>query len=318
MHDIVSFLKRAINRNPSAGMFGCYHVAEGYMYAQNETLQALVPMESLDSFSVPGEELEIALSRIKSDPHLSLVENHLVVKAGRLKATIPCVKGTPPAIFARDVEWLPLPEALVPALQAAVTFIIGNSAIGWTVGIRLMDDRVTTINNICGLDVAVPGWRSQPSLLTKEGAEFIIADPPTGYASKPGALLFHWDDDRSVQAQLIDQEMPSLVENVFATAGQDAPVSITAEWKEAFADAAAITDERVELRRDYLKVGRGTSSVIIDVQCDVPAGHLSTWSAKVLAPMVAVADSWNPAAYPKQALFRGPGMYGVVMGTAKR
>jgi hypothetical protein len=317
VHETINFLKRALNRNPNAGMFGCYHVAEGFMYAQNETLQAVAPLESSDTFSIPGEELEAALSRTNVDPHLALGDGHLTVKAGRLRATIPCVPGAPPSIFTRDVTWRPMPDSVVPALARALPFMIGNNIIGWTAGIRLMNDRLTTINNICGIDVALPGWESPPSLVTKEGAEFLVADPPAEYGVKPGALLFRWPDERSVQVQLIHQEMPALVDNIFAQAGQEAPVAITQDWREAFTDAAAISDETVELRRDYLKVGKGSSSYVIEVHSEVPPEHVSYWAAKVLTPMVATAESWNPLAHPKPALFRGPALYGVVMGVAR-
>jgi len=318
MHETINFLKRALSRAPNAGMFGCYHVSEGYMFAQNESLQAVVPLESSDSFSVPGEELEAMLARMHSDPHVEIGDGELRIKSGRLRGNIPCVPGTPPSIFTRDVDWLPLPDALVPALQKATQFLVGTSLIGWTGGVRLMDGRLTTVNNLCGIDLAVPGWQSTPSILTKDGAEFLMADPPCDYAAKAGALLFRWPDDRSVQCQLIDQVMPELVDDIFAKAGQDAPVEITAEWRDAFADAAAISDETVELHAGHLKVGKGSSKVTLEVSTAVPADHVSYWNTKVLAPMVAVATHWNPLAHPKPALFRGPGLYGVVMGVMRR
>lgn len=317
MHSTIDFLKKALSRQPNAGMFGCYHVSQGFIYAQNETLQAIVPMESSDHFSVPGEELEAALSRSTVEPHLQFENGDLTVKAGRLKATIPCLMEEPPSIFTREVIWKPLPDMVVPALQKACQFIIGNNQIGWTSGIRLEDGHLTCLNNLCGIDIALPGWESPPSVMTKEGAEFLLADPPVEYAVKQGALLFRWADDRSVQAQLIDQKMPDVVGQIFSNAGPDAPTSITADWREAFADAASIADDIIEVRQKSLRIGKGASKVIIETDIDVPAGHVSHWAAKVLAPMVTTATHWNPSAWPRPAFFTGPGLYGVVMGIKK-
>lgn len=317
MHATIEFLKKALSRQPNAGAFGCYHISDGFIYAQNESLQAIAPFESSDRFSVPGEELEAALSRITGDPRLTFLNGELEIKAGRLRSTIPCQMDEPPPIFTREVQWLPMPEQLVPALKASVPFIIGNNQIGWTAGIRLTNGRLTTINNLCGIDIALPGWESPPSILTKEGAEFLLADPPRQYAIKQGAVLFRWEDGRSVQEQLIDQAMPEMVGQIFSNAGPDAPVEITREWAEAFADAAALADDTIELRAKTLRVGRGASRVTIEVETDVPAGHASHWNAKVLAPMVAAATHWNPLGWPRPAFFKGPGLYGVVMGVKK-
>lgn len=315
MRSEIEFLKRALNRSPSAGPFGCYHIYGGVAYAQNEQMQAVVPFPEEAEFSAPGAELEIAVSRMASEPFLDFSNGILTVKAGRLRATVPCVECEPPAIYSHDVEWVALPDNLIPAIRTALPFMIGNQ-MGWSSSIRLQDERLTSLNNKCGIDIGIPGLVCPPSLLTKELAEFLLAtDPPAEYSFKEKtAFLFRWDDGRVLQVQLIDQVMPGAVETIFANAGQVAPTEITVDWRAAYEDAAAITESIVEVRSDSIRIGRGSSKVTIEVEAAIPEGHVSYWETKVLTPMLGTATHWNPAAYPKPALFKGPGLYGLVSG----
>lgn len=315
MRDQIEFLKRALNRAPSAGPFGCYHVYNGRAYAQNEQMQASVAIDIADEFSAPGVDLETALSRMKNDLSVELDSGILTLRSGRLRATVPCVVIEPPPLYDHSqIEWAPLPSAFLPAIETACPFLIGVQQ-GWSSAIRLMDGRLTSINNRCGIDIAIPGLVCLPSLLTKECAEFLLSQAaPAQYAYKENAFLFQWDDGHIIQFQLIDQKMPEKIDQIFASAGQLAPTEITADWRAAYEDAAAITESVIELRPDSIRVGRGSSKVIVELGTPLPDGHVSFWETKILTPMLTAATHWNPAAYPEKALFKGPGLYGIVLG----
>lgn len=317
MREQIEFLKKALNRSPTAGPFGCYHIYNGVAYAQNETMQSSVPLVLGADFSAPGAELETALARMSSDPSVSFTDGVLALKAGRLSATVPCTAMEPPPLYEAPVggQWADLPDNFLAALKAGCPFIIGPQQ-GWANTIRLADGRLTVINNRCGIDVAIPGLECPSSLLTKELAEFLLScPPPARYATKPKtAFLFEWDDGRSVHMQLVDSEMPAKIDQIFAAAGQDAPIAITPDWRAAYEDAAAIAESFIEVRADSISVGKGTSRVTIDAESGLPHDHVSYWETKLLTPMVAVATHWNPGAYPKAALFKGPALYGLVLG----
>lgn len=316
MRSAINFLRKALNRSVSAGPFGNYHIYGGEAYAQNEQMQAVARVDlAADGFSVPGAELEAALDRMSSDPLATLDESSLSLKSGRLRATIPTTTDYPPTIYSREIDWKPLPGNLIAALRTACPFLIGTAG-GWSAAIRLQDERLTVINNLCGIDVAIPGLVCAPSLLTEETAAFLLSqDPPESYGVKPGAaFLFRWKDGRSLHANLVDQVMPEQVEKIFASAGSEAPVALSPDWRAAFEDAAAITEDVIEIRSDAFYVGRGASKVKIEIETAVPEAHVSYWKTKVLAPMLTAATSWNPGAYPTPALFKGPGLYGLVSG----
>lgn len=310
----LEFLKKALNRSPNGGVFSCYHIGDGRISAQNEFMQASTPFDSADKFSVAGDELEAAFSRISNEPRIEYKENKLVVQAGRIRASIPCVSGEPPPMFQQETEWKSLSSPLTSSLKKALPFLIGTGT-GWTTGIRLMTGRITTLNNRSGVDIALPDWESPPVLITKEASEFLISqDQPDEYAVLDGAVRFRWEDGGCAQIQLIDQQMPASIEQIFAKAGQNAPVEITPEWREAFKDAEAVADGTIEVCKNFIRVTRGASKVTVDAEIDVDTSHVSFWEAKVLVPMLACATHWNPLDYPKPCLFQGPGLYGVVLG----
>lgn len=316
MRSQIEFLKKALNRSPSAGPFGCYHIYGGIAYAQNEKMQASTPLIIGADLSLPGAELETALSRMVADPTLVVDNGVVALKSGRLRATVPVVEvGAPPALYDPPEGWYDLPMGFVDALKAACPFLIGPQE-GWANAIRLQDGRLTVINNRCGIDVAIPDLRCPPSLITKELADFVLSgSTPARYSAKPGtSFLFEWDDGSVVHAQLIDAAMPPKIDQIFAAAGNEAPIVITADWRAAYEDAAAIAESFVEIRAGSIAVGAGSSRITIDAEIDLPPDHVSYWETKVLDPMVGAATHWNPGAYPKPATFKGPGLYGLVLG----
>lgn len=313
MRNEIEFLKRAINRHTD-GPFGCYHVRGGLAWAQNEQMSAVTPIITQAEFSVPAADLELALSRMASEPTAAVAhDGALSLKAGRLRATVPIVACEPPPTFSRDLEWKAFPPTLMFAIKVALSFTIGDAA-GWPSSIRLMDGRVTSLNNRCGVDVAVTGLECAPSLIARETAEFLLSqEQPDHYFSDPGrALLFSWRNGRALKAQLVDQSMPEAVERILASAGRDAPVEITDDWRAACEDAMAIAEKTVEILPGAIRAERGSSNVEIEIETAVAGA--TRWENKVLAPLLEHATHWNPAVFPKPAFFKGPSMYGLVAG----
>jgi hypothetical protein len=313
VHEVIAFLKGAIFRSPNAGIMGCYSVSRTSISARKDGLQAGVALESAAEFNVPAEEFEAALGRMREIQSLAYSGQDLTIKSGRLKATIQCVDGEPPALPAMPEVWKPAPPSLVPALKLAAPFL-GEQ--GWSAGVRLMDGRVTAIKNTAGIDIAVPGLELEPSLLPAEAAAFVIEQgAPESYVREGGSLMFLWSDGRWARCQLLAAEMPEVVEKILDGAGEEAPIEITSEWREAFADAAALSDGVVSFAPNRLFSGRGAGRGVVEIEtAGLPADFVSHWQVPVLEPVLACAARWNPAAYPRPALFVGEGLRGVVIG----
>lgn len=311
MHAIIAFLKDAVTRTPNGGITSCYIVREGSIYARNQALQAGVAMDSEVAFSVPADELDAALARMQQVESITVEEGSIQLKAGRLRATIKLNQDEPPPLPLMPTRWLPCPKNLVEALALARPFI---GERGWSQGIRLMNGRVTAMCNIAGIDVVVDGLQLEPVLLPDITAAFLIAQgAPSEYAAADGSLTFRWPDGRWLRAQLLTDKMPD-VDIILGPADSPCPVPITADWRQAYEDAAALSDGVISLTPDALLAARGAAHTRIEIQTPVHEGHLSHWTAKVIGPIIACAAEWNPAAYPQPAVFRAPGLRGVVMG----
>ena len=316
MHDIINFLKGAVNRTAAGTVMGCYVVKNGSITARNESMQAGVEMGSEIEFNVPAEEFEAAIARMKTVQGLEFSGSEITVKGGRLKSTILCVDAEPPEVPALPDEWLPSPPGLAAALKSAIPFLNDQ---GWSSGVRLMDGRITAIKNTCGIDISLPGMALPATLLTGECATFIGAQgDPTELCRQGNAVIFRWQDGRWLRVQTMSTEMPDMVERILDDAGTDAPVEITAEFREAFADAAALSDGTVVIHPGGLRAVKGAAQN--DIELDIaglPTGHASRWHAKVLEAALPCASHWNPAASPKPAFFRGPNCRGVIVGIAR-
>ena len=315
MHDLIRFLKDVVTRTPGADIAGCYVVREGSIYARNMTLMAGVAMESEIEFSVPAEELDLALARMKEVQSLTVEENTVTIKAGRLKSTIKLNPDEPSSLPEMPEEWLKCPAALIPSISAARPFIGDRS---WSLGIRLAQDRVTAFSNLAGIDIEVPGLlMGTPALITETTAAFLVAQgAPSEYAPEENAILFRWPDGRWACTQLLTKRMPD-IEPIFAKAGTETSIIITAAMREAYADAAALSDGTVMITPNGFRALKGASTSDVEAPMALPEGHISYWSVKTLDAIMACATAWHPAAYPNASLFIGPGLRGVVAGVRR-
>ena len=116
---------------------------------------------------------------------------------------------------------------------------------------------------------------------------------------------------------MFDAAIPPAMATVFEALPDTADVPITAEWKEAFADAAALSDGTVMLTPTHLRGIKGAGTNDAEIATPVPEGHVSYWFAKTMESVVSAASHWQPTAYPKPALFTGPNVRGLVMGVKR-
>jgi len=325
VHDVIGFLKDAVERGADIGIRGCYVIKDGAISANNinKGLQAGVTMDYDGGFNVPADAMDLALARMKDVQEIKLNDDHtLTVRSGRLSSTIQCNPDEPVGVPNFPDEWIDCPPGLADALKLALPFI---GEMGWSSGIRLMDERVTAISNNYGIDIILEGLAlDEPVLLTKDVAEFITKQgTPDRYSVTENNMFWQWDDGRWLRSQFLNDKMPEdIVDRIFNTASQDkAPVAIDEAFREAYADAAGLTTTGIlritptgfDTKDDKL---HATSHVGLDIK-GVPQSHVSYWDTKVIDAAMGCATSWNPAAYPQPSLFKGDGFRGVVMGRSR-
>lgn len=319
MHDIVNFLKSAVDTSEGAGILGCYIVRDGIIYARNMHLQAGVAMASKQPFNVPASELNRALDRMRDVDKLTIRSGEIEIRAGRMRATIQTngieTMGMPPM----PEELRDAPQGLAHALSLCIPFM---GDMGYSKSIQMHTGSVGAVSAQRAIRVALPGLEmDEPIMMSKEVAEFIVGQgDPDEYAVEKRCLVLRWDDGRWVRGQLLNYDAPDdNIKRIFDAAGDEGPVAIDAAWREAYADAVALSaNGGIALTNDaFLVKGEHSSAEVAHATPGLPPDHRTYWDAKLLDAVVAVADRWNPAAHPNPAAFFGPGLKGVIMGMSR-
>lgn len=314
MHEIISFLRNAVERDANISIRGCYVFGPGGVHARNVSLQAGVATESGYSFNLPAEALDVALARMKDIQSVAVEDDAVIIRAGRLKSTIRRILDEPAGVPPMPEEWESSPPSLPWALGLCLPFL-GEQGV--TTCVRLADGRATAISQTRSVDVPVDGLLVRSGLLTREVCEFLVAQgAPDELACDENSIAFRWEDGRWMRAQLYNAKFPEeSVDTIYRNAGTEAPIVIDEAFREAYADAAALsTTGVVKLTAAGFHTKSDASMCSVDHQIDVPEEHESYWDAKVLEPVVAHATAFNPAAAMSGALFVGEGFRGVVMG----
>ena len=320
MHDILKFLSGIPDRTPGSGIFSCYVVDGTSIRASSRArgMTAGVPTPSPISFAVPAIEMDAALSRMKEVTELTIEDDTLIVRGGRLRTSIQlCADeaAQPPTL---PEEWVKLRPGFVDLLKMALPFT-GDRR--WTQGIRLWAGKVTAISGAAGIDLDAPGLAIEPAaLLPAEAASFLIEqDDPAQVALADGCLVCRWDNDRWLRVQLLNEEMPEdTIRAVFGKGGDLAPVLIDDDARAAYEDAAALSDGTVWVRRSGFEGKKGVARATVAHEMEaLDEAHVSAWSVKNLDAVMKCATAWNPGSFPDISLFVGKGMRGLICGMSK-
>lgn len=315
MHDIIAFLKNAVSRKPQAGLQECFIIKDNFVFASDYSLQAGAPIESSINFNVPAAEFETALVRIKNITGLEYDGQKITVKGGRLRASIQCIEGEPPALLVPNETMLPLPAGFMPAVQVAANFV---GETGWSSGIQFFGSKVLAFSNTAGVEITVEGLNVEHTCMTPACAAFLLAqqNPPQEFLAARDRFVFRWGDGRWLRSQpFAELASVEMLGRILTDAGSVAPVIITSDFKQAVEDVAALSNGLIKIVPAQITGGVGATQATVDLPIEgLPDGFVSHWKADVLAKMLTCATAWNPAAYPKPSLFTGPNLRGVVLG----
>lgn len=316
MREEIKFLKDAVMPGaPDGSIMGCYVFHNGQIYARNQMLCAGAPAPlGMDDFNIEADVLNKTLGRMASEPDCVFEDDMLKVRSGRLKARISATRDAPFSISDQPKDgWFPAPAGFADALKAAAPFI---GDLGWTKGIRVAKDTVTAISAPNGIKIKVPGLNlTRALLLDPEAADFLADRAPLGeLTSTDSALWARWPDGKWAQLQVLSAEMPDRVDSLFQEPPKTPAVPITEEWREAFDDAAALSDGQVELRAKGFASGKGAGQVDVEFNTGLPEDHRSKWTTKALGNALNAANVWHPGDYPSPCPFGGENLRGIVLG----
>lgn len=317
--DSISFLKGAVKRSLPGGAPSTYTFHEGRMFAQSPAILACYPMDHiLGTFALAADDLEHALARMPTEPQISAGDGVLILKAGRLRSSITLLACEPPHDADGGInEWEPPPAGLFAALKAVQPFISQDGT--WQRGAKLENGRVLVISNRSACEVTLDGLGAAGVLTDDCVAYLAKLDEPELSHAAAGALWFRWPAGAWVRCQLSALEWPtddegrSLFDKILGPPAEELPpCELTAEWRAAYDDIAALGDGTLDVRPGGLH-GR-TEHAEHDAEFATGAARETRWSLATLKPMFGSgATHWDPDAQGP-ARFAGPGVRGVVMG----
>jgi len=314
--DALPFLKGAVQRSLPGGAPSTYVLHEGAMYARNAAILASFPMPHiLGTFALAADDLESALGRMPTEPQISAGDGTLILKAGRLRSAITLLACEPPSGRPDGINsWDDPPAGLMSALRLAEPFVPKDGT--WQRGIKLEDGRALAISNRAAIEVTVDGLEVMgQAVITDDCVRYLAkldGDPSSVHFSDI-ALWLRWASGAWVRCQLSALEWPpDIFDRILDGAGDDVPIELTQEWRDAFADIAALGDGTLTVREAAL-YGR-TEHAEHEAEFTTGAARETYWSLATLKSMFASgAAAWNPDAQGPAA-FRGKGFRGVVMG----
>jgi hypothetical protein len=315
LYDAVQFLKSVGAKGLPGGAPQTYVFDRGWCHSQNAATLAAYPTPELAStFALSADALEQILGRLKQQPELAAGEaaGTLVLKKGRLRSTLQIMYADPIEVTTDSATWQPVPAGLVEALRKCLPFISPQGT--WQRGVKLGSGHVAAVSSRAAIEIKVPDLDlGQTVILSDECVKYLagLDDDPVRMFYESGALWFEWDTTAWIRCQLLSYEWGTIADQALDRAGEDAPVVVDDDWRQAVADVIALGGKNVAVGPRGLS-SKGDYSVV-EAEMDIAVEGVTEWSADILEEVIAVADRWNPATVTA-ARFYGPDLRGVVVG----
>lgn len=308
MHEIIDFLHDAVSREAREAIWGCYIVRDGHIYARNTLgIAAVVDSDEFGAdFAVDAATLDTALKRMKEIDAITIGEDAVLIKSGRLRSTIRLVRNEPPPAPIRPDAWSPVPKNFSACLRDALRFSEDHVAIGK--GHILGYSRSLIKFDLPGLEVE--------GVLHKNAVKFLVAhSDPQQVACDGNTMSFDWGD-RWCQLNLANANAPDAT-GLLRNEPQALYTPITKEWRESFADAAATSGDKLAVltAKGWL-TANNNSTTEIEFETGLPDDHKSAWNVDMMKSVMEIADAWTPLLYPRPAFFKGENFRGIVPGRA--
>lgn len=318
MKEALEKVKSAVSQKDVVAHLTHYLIAGGQIVASDGRMTAGAPFPDQRTFLVPAEDFEKVVMRLGKDPVITLEENAIVVKAGRYRATVRTLDPAQYHYQLPEGECLAVPGGFLDRLRAVRPFVSDNATQPWSLCVHCTHERLAAANNICaaiskdsglppGTNALLPIWAVDYVLSRKEGL--------TGLHISANSMAFRWADGSWMRTQLVAAEFPTQLDKMLGETPEP-DWEIPADWREAYARVADLTDDAVRLHGDRIVGGRADRTTV-EGEAFTPVhkedGH-TTWNPKFLTPVIEAATHWKPDAYPRPAPFRGRLIFGLIMG----
>jgi hypothetical protein len=302
--DAIPFLKGAVQRSMPGGVAPRYTFHDGRAYAQNAAILASYPVPHIGgTFALAADELEGALGRMKGEPGISGADGRMVLKHGKLRSSIDLMPCDPPdGSVDTNLNWEETPSGLFAALRTIQGFLAEEGT--WQRTVLLQNGNITAFSNRSACRIAVPDLEVLDDFSLVDNCVTYLAslsrDPARWYKAGNGAALFLWPVDDLmtepawVRCQLSAVPWPDdIFDNIMKRTNRSATVELTQEWKDAFADIAALGDGHCEVRPDGLHGISDHGEHLVEFETGVE--RVVKYQIAALKPILACATAWDPA-----------------------
>jgi hypothetical protein len=314
MKEAIDKVRRALSRQGIIDHLTYYLVKDNYICASDGRVTAGTPFPCEHTFLVPGGEFEKIVDHFESDTiTLEMVDtNKLLLKAGRMRATMETLPFDLAHYPEPDGFWLGPPEGFVDFLKKIRPFVSENATRQYALCVCLRSGRMLATTNVCLVEVQCPSLLCNETLLPCWAVDFILSHPAnlTGMIFNENNMSFCWDDQSWMVTQLVEGGFPPNCD-VLLDKGPSPEWEITDEWRTAFNNLSHLCDGEVVFHPDRM-VGKTERSVVEYAVASPTEG--SKWEQKFLAPVVEVATHWAITAWPAPAPFKGAGIRGLIVG----
>lgn len=295
-------------------------VNRGQMLASDSRMTACAPCSVAETFMVPGQELEKALTILGEQHKLKTDDTKIVVSEGSRRVTIstldPATSATHFAMLEGD--FTPVPKHFRAKLEVASRFMSDDKTKVWACSTRILGDHLFATNNVSLIRVDCKGWeRSVDVSLPDWLVEYVLSreDPVTEIAVEQNFVAFMFADGSWVRSTRLSQEMPDMVPEKLAELYEalgEPTFALSDEWRRAWGTVTQLADESVTIAPGHLLAGKGQAQVVAEVES--PVQEDTVWHPKYLGKVISAATHFDPRYYPKPATFKGNEVLGVIAG----
>jgi len=320
MKDEVNWITDALSSKNLAREMTHYRIQDREIRATDGRLTAGHPFDYTDeAFLVPGAEFEKLIKRLPGTVTIQKGEDKVTLRAGRSTGTIktlPIEEWDYPGID--DDGWEDAPEGLISALKDLRPFVSDNATHAWALGVALYHGYAYATNNVALAGVRCDALGEINAILPVWAVEFIIdrAEGLVDWAWTDTYVAFRWENGAWMRAQLIDAVFPEQAVKMILSAQQSTPSQpITNEFREAYKRAAELCPGAIVVTSNAISGEFGEARYTEGAEQETLVGRLepTIWSTKHLTPVIDVATSWEPNAWPRSN-FKGERIFGLLAG----
>lgn len=210
MLEALQFVKGAVAKKATVPELTHFRIAGGRVTGYNGIMALSSPIPTDIEASPNAQMFFRAIEACDGPTSLALTPaNRIVVKSGRMKASVPCIEND--GFFAEPQGVLyPSPAGITKFLEVVAPFMGEDASRPWCMGVFFHGPNLFATNNVCVIQMWT-GLEMPPTHIPKFAVDQILRykDEPTQLQTDGSSLTVHYPDGRWLRTQLFDEGWPT-------------------------------------------------------------------------------------------------------------